>query len=456
MAESHAADRVPPHDADAEAALLGAMLIDHLVVNDVADRISPDDFYVAAHRHVYDAILALERSGRAVDVITVKDELKARAAFDKAGGADGLARLMETVTSSAAARHHAGIVRDHACVRGLLRAVQTIGRDAFENRGDVSQLLDRAEQQIFAVRGDETRDVGSIGDLIKEEIGLIEQRQNHHGPTGIDTGFADMNRMLGGLRNGELIIVAARPSMGKTTFALNMLSHAAVREKLPVLLFSLEVSKTQVAENILCSLAGKLDVRGEGKKIKAQNVRNGELSQEDWPALLEAANVLSEAPIFIDDTPGLSVLAARAKARRLASRHGIRMIVVDYMQLMTSPGAESRQNEISQISQGLKTLARELNVPVIALSQLNRAVETRNPPRPLMSDLRESGSIEQDADIVMFLYREAYYKDPDQILDQVKNLAEVIVGKHRNGPTGAVKLLFFGERLRFEDPARFV
>jgi replicative DNA helicase len=447
MSDARNPERIAPHDVDAEAALLGAVLLDGDTLHEIGDKIVADDFYVSAHRHVYAAMLALDKTGSTIDAITVKDELKRQKTLDSIGGPEALVRLAESVPSSAAAKHHARIVRDTARLRALLRAGQEIVKDAYEPKGDVASIVDQAEQRIFAVRGDDTTDMASIAQLMKLEVQEIERREALGGKVtpGLSTGFSDLNAKLGGLRNGELIIVAARPSMGKTTFALNMATHIAVKEKTGVLVFSLEVGKLQVAENLLCSLA----------RMNAMKIRQGEIQAGDWPMIIEAANALSEAPVYIDDSPAISLLALRAKARRLKARDPrIGLIVVDYLQLMTSPGAESRQHEISQISQGLKALARELGVPVIALSQLNRAVDARDDHRPRMSDLRESGSIEQDADVVMFLYRDAYYKAQEDLLPQQLRTAEVIIGKHRNGPTGVVSLYFFGERLRFEDPAR--
>ncbi|MBK6941633.1 MAG: replicative DNA helicase [Planctomycetes bacterium] len=447
MSDARNLERIAPHDVDAEAALLGAVLLDGDTLHEIGDKIVPDDFYVSAHRHVYAAMLALDKTGSTIDAITVKDELKRQKALDAIGGPEALVRLAESVPSSAAAKHHARIVRDTARLRALLRAGQEIVKDAYEPKGDVASIVDQAEQRIFAVRGDDTSDLASIAQLMKLEVQEIERREALGGKVtpGLSTGFSDLNAKLGGLRNGELIIVAARPSMGKTTFALNMATHIAVKEKKGVLVFSLEVGKLQVAENLLCSLA----------RMNAMKIRQGEIQPGDWPMIIEAANALSESPVYVDDTPAISLLALRAKARRLKARDPrIGLIVVDYLQLMTSPGAESRQHEISQISQGLKALARELDLPVISLSQLNRAVDARDDHRPRMSDLRESGSIEQDADVVMFLYRDAYYKAQEDLLPQQLRTAEVIIGKHRNGPTGVVSLYFFGERLRFEDPAR--
>jgi replicative DNA helicase len=444
MADERSLERIPPHDVDAEAALLGAMLLDRDVVSEVGDMVLSDHFYVGAHQLVHQAILELDGQGSAIDVVTIKDELRRRKTFEKAGGAEALVRLMEAVPSSAAAVHHARIVRDCARLRALLRAAQQILSDCYENTDDVATTVDRAEQRIFDVSRSEAHETGSVRELLVSTFDRIEKRQGRDAGTlsGLDTGFIDLNEQLDGLHPGNLIIVAARPSMGKTSFALNIASRSAIKTNKAVLIFSLEVPKEQVVENILCSTA----------RVDAHKMRRGLLDLEkDWPRLTTAANDLSDVQILIDDTPGLSAMAMRAKARRIAARYDLGLIIVDYMQLMSYPYAESRQHEITMISQSLKTVARQLKLPVMALSQLNRAVDAREDHRPRMSDLRESGSIEQDADVIIFLYREAYYRE---LSDAERPVAEIIVAKHRNGPTGTLKLHFYPHCLSFEDPAR--
>lgn len=444
MAESRSGDRVPPHDVEAEAALLGAMLLDRDVVTELGDAIAAEYFYVTAHRLVFEAIVGLEAGGSAIDAVTLKDELRRRKTFEQIGGGETLVRLMESVPSSAGFRHHARIVRDNARLRALMQAAQGILGDCYEYAGQVDDLVDQAEQRIFQVGAEKKGEASSVHDLIRGIFETIQARQTREpgSLTGVDTGFIDVNELTDGLHRGNLVIVAARPSMGKTSFALNIGAQAALRTKTPVLIFSLEVPKEQVVENILCSTA----------MVNAHKMRRGGLESGDWDKLTDAANELSKAAIFVDDTPGISALGLRAKARRAAAKHKIGLIIVDYLQLMTYPGAESRQHEITMISQALKTTARELDVPVVALSQLNRAVDAREDHRPRMSDLRESGSIEQDADLIMFLYREAYYKE---VAAENEREAEVIVAKHRNGPTGDIKLYFLGEYLRFVDPVRY-
>ncbi|MFH0944186.1 MAG: replicative DNA helicase [Planctomycetota bacterium] len=444
MADERSLDRVPPHNVEAEAALLGAMLIDRDVIYEVGDGVLPQDFYVTAHRLILEAITELERKGGAIDVVTVKDELRRQKTFEKVGGGEALIRLMESVPSAAGAVHHARIVKDCSRLRALLKAAQKIQAECYDGQEEVGTTIDRAEQLVFDVSREDVQETGSVKDLLLATFDRIESRQGQGAGTltGLDTGYIDLNEQLDGLHAGNLVIIAARPSMGKTSFALNIASRSAVKTGKGVLIFSLEVPKEQVVENILCSTA----------RVNAHKMRRGLLDLErDWPRLTTAANDLSGVQILIDDTPGLSAMAMRAKARRVAAKCDLGLIIVDYMQLMSYAGAESRQHEITMISQSLKNVARQLKIPVVALSQLNRAVDAREDHRPRMSDLRESGSIEQDADVIMFLYREAYYREVSEEEDPV---CEVIVAKHRNGPTGTIKLNFFAHCLSFEDPAK--
>ena len=442
VSEPRSAERVPPHDVEAEAALLGAMMLDRDVVSQVGDLVHCDDFYLESHRLVYEAISALDGRGTVIDALTVKDELRRQQTFDRVGGAETVVRLLESTPSSAGARHHAEIVRGCSKLRRLIQACQKTLIDCYEYAGDSDEVIDQAEQSVFEVRRQDTAAAVSVGDMLQQTFELIEARRDQAGLQGLDTGFADLNDQLNGLHAGNLVIVAARPSMGKTSFSVNVGVNAALRSGKAALIFSLEVPKEQVVENILCSQA----------EVDAHAMRKGQLDPDtDWPRLVDAANRLSESTILIDDTPGISSQALRAKARRAAARYDLGLIIVDYMQLMTHPGAESRQHEITMISQSLKTTARQLNVPVVALSQLNRAVDAREDHRPRMSDLRESGSIEQDADVIMFLYREAYYKE---LPPEAEGKCEIIVAKHRNGPVGTVNLHFRKECLRFYDPAR--
>ncbi len=436
-------ERVPPHDTDAESALLGAMLLDRYVVSDVGDLVTADDFYVPANRQVFEAIMELDKKGAAIDVITVKNELKQRGELAAVGGAEGLLKLQEAVPSASGAKFHAKIVRDTARLRRLIHVSQENLEKCFEHRGDVEELIDEAEQAVFQIRRNDAGETVTVRDILKATIEDLEKRAGQEaGLRGLDTGFSDLNEQLNGLQKGNLVIVAARPSMGKTTFAMNIATQAAIRTGKTCVIFSLEVPRELIVENLLCSVA----------RLDAHKMRKGQINADEWQRVLAAANELSNASILVDDTPGISAGALRAKARRIADTSDLGLIVVDYMQLMQYPGAESRQHEITMISQSLKTTARQLTVPVLALSQLNRAVDARDDHVPRMSDLRESGSIEQDADVIMFLYREAYYNP--EIGDDRKREAEVVIAKHRNGPTGKVKLLFMNEYLRFVDPAR--
>lgn len=424
-------------------AVLGSMILDRDAIGDVLLIIKPEDFYSAVHEEIFNELLKLYEQNMALDILILKEQLDRAGILEKIGGAEYLVTLAETVPSSANAEHYAQIVRQKAVLRRLIRASTDIIQQARKNPEDVGQLLDESEQKIFEIaeRG-QTSDTESIQELLKLTLQKIDSLQTTDAAgriTGIPTGYPDLDEKLDGLHPAELLIIAARPSMGKTSFALNIADNvAASGEKRGVLIFSCEMAREQIAQNMLCANA----------RIDAHRMRRGNLNENDWQELPLAAERLSSAPIFIDDTPGISVMGLRAKARRLCARHGIKVILVDYLQLLNAgKRVESRQMEITFISQSLKHLARELKVPVIALSQLNRAVDARTDKRPLMADLRESGSIEQDADVIMFLYRDEYYNGttPDN-----QNKAEVNVAKQRNGPTGKVELMFFPQYMRFE------
>lgn len=444
MATSPHSQRVPLHDAEAEAAALGCMLLSPEAAADLAQWLEPEDFHVKAHRIVFEATRALVEEGKPVDLRLLADALSRGGRLDEAGGGELLADLMEAVPSAAGARHYAEIVTNLSRLRRLAQACTETLDEVYRRADEPDRLVDRAEQRVLSVRRQESREgARSVKDLMMETILRVENRQGQSGLSGLDTGFLDLNDKLDGLQPGSLVVVAARPSMGKTTFALNIASRAALKTGKTVLIFSVEMPREQVAENLLALTA----------RVDAHKMRKGQLDpDEDWPRLLDAANALQETNILIDDTPSLSTMALRAKARRVQRRHGLGLIVVDYLQLMTHAKAESRQHEITMISQTLKHTARELGVPVLALSQLNRAVDSREDHRPRMSDLRESGSIEQDADVILFLYRPAYY-NPNLPPDE-RPVVEVICAKHRNGPTGTIRLHFFENVLRFEDPAR--
>jgi len=433
--------RQVPASPEAEAAVLGSMLLDRECIGDVIEAIGADSFSLTEHRILFDAILSLYENNSEIDLVLLRDELKKRKSLEAVGGVDYLVRVAESVPSASNASYYADIVKEKAMLRELAHACGEILHEACEEAGDVGEKLDIAEKRIFEVT--EKKIQGSVlpvKDLITQAFESIESRKGGDGVTGVTTGFEELNQMLCGLQKGEMIIVAGRPSMGKTTFALNIAEHIGVDEGLPVVIFSLEMSKHQLVERFLCSYSG----------VDSQSVRKGMLSTDDMAKLTEAGGKLFEKPIYIDDTPGMTPLMIRAKCRRLKSRQDIQAVFIDYMQLMSLGGrVESRQQEISTISRYLKSLARELEVPVVVLSQLNRGAEGREGHRPKMSDLRESGSIEQDADVIMLLHREDYYQRGNPEWEDT-NTAEVIVAKQRNGPTGIVELTFDGRTTRFK------
>lgn len=432
--------RQVPASPEAEAAVLGSMLLDRDCIGDVVQTIGADCYSLTEHRILHEAILTLYENNSEIDLVLLRNELKKRNSLEAVGGVEYLVRVAESVPSAANALYYANIVKEKAMLRDLAHACGQILNEACEDTGDVGDKLDTAEKRIFEVT--EQKIQGSavaIKDLITEAFESIESRKGGDGVTGVPTGFMELDHDLCGLQKGEMIIVAGRPSMGKTSFALNIAENIGVKEELPVVIFSLEMSKQQLVERILCSHSG----------INSQAVRKGMLGTDDMAKLTQAGGELFGKPIFIDDTPGLTPLMIRAKCRRLKSQHNIQAIFIDYMQLMSLGGrVESRQQEISTISRYLKSLARELEVPVVVLSQLNRAAEGREGHRPRMSDLRESGSIEQDADVIILLHREDYYHRGDSEWED-NNTAEVIIAKQRNGPTGIVELMFDGNTTRF-------
>lgn len=433
-------ERIPPQNIEAEQAVLGAMLIKKEAVIEAMEILRPEDFYRDAHRVVFEAIMAVFQNDSAVDMITVTEQLKKSDLLDKAGGVAGVTALANAVPTAANVVYHAKIVREKAELRELINAGSEITGWAFEDSDDVDAVMDKAEKRILEVTAREnSADFTPMKDIVISVFKQIEERStNKGGLTGVASGFTDLDRLTSGFQPSDLILVAARPSMGKTAFTLNIASYVAVHLDKPVAFFSLEMSKEQLAQRMLCSEGG----------IDSQRLRNGDMKDEDWEHVIAAADRLTYAPVFIDDTPGITVMELRSKARRIKAEHGLSMVIIDYLQLMSGKGSkngDNRQQEISEISRSLKALARELKVPVIALSQLSRSVESRQVKRPMLSDLRESGSLEQDADIVMFLYREDYYdKETEQ-----QNVTEVIVAKHRNGPIDTVRLYFDKEFTRF-------
>jgi replicative DNA helicase len=442
-------ERVPPHDLDAEVAVLGSMLLDSEVVGEVVSLLRGDDFYRDAHRRLYDTMVRIYDSGRGCDAVLLREELRKQGDLDAVGGAEAIVDLLSRVPTAAHAVHYANLVRDLAVRRGVITTADKVIRAAFEGAVDGRTLLDEAESAFFSMdRKGETSEAAPIGTVLREVFYRIDRMQNHEGHiTGVETGFLDLDEMTGGLQPGEMIVVAGRPSMGKTTFALCLMEHVAVVAGKGVVLFSMEMGRQQVVQNMLCSRA----------KVEGARLRRGFLADEEYSKLSGALAKLSEAPIFIDDAPGMSPLSIRSRARRLKKRHDIGLVVVDYLQLMSGGNMrreENRQQEISFISRSLKALARELEVPVIAISQLNRGVEARADRKPMMSDLRESGAIEQDADVVLLLHREEYYEHDPARKQELAGQAELIVAKQRNGPTGTVPLTFLAPFMRFESGSR--
>ena len=436
-------DRVPPQNIEAEQSVLGAMLIEKEAISKVAEFLRPEDFYRESHRLIYATILELFGKSDAVDLITVTENLRKEDKLETVGGISYITSLANSVPTAANVLYHAKIVEEKALLRQLINVSTEIAGMGYEANDDVENILDQAEKKILDVSNRRIgQDFIPIKTIIFDAFNKIEQLYaSKGGITGIPTGFKDLDRLTAGLQPSDLILIAARPSMGKTAFVLNIAQNIAIREKKAVAFFSLEMSKEQLVQRMLCAEAA----------IDSQRLRIGELEENDWKKLVLAADRLSSAPIFIDDTAGITVLEMRAKARRLKIEHDLQLVIIDYLQLMqgttSSSRSENRQQEISEISRSLKALARELHVPVIALSQLSRSVESRQSKKPMLSDLRESGSLEQDADIVAFLYREDYY-NPDT---ENKNITEVIVAKHRNGPVDTIQLFFHKQFTKFSD-----
>jgi replicative DNA helicase len=431
--------KMPPQSVEMEQGVLGAILLENDVLVRVLEVLEDRDFYQEAHRWIFQAMIELFEENTPIDLLTVTERLRKKERLEAIGGASYLTELVEIVPTAANVWHHARIVRDKAVLRGLIRTATAIVTESYDDTEDVDTLLDRAEQAIFEIsQRKSTAGFVNINTVLKGSFKHIEQLyERKELITGVPTSFTRFDSLTAGLQPSDLIIIAGRPSMGKTAFSLNIAQHVGVRVRRPVAIFSLEMSKEQLVMRMLCAEA----------QIDSSKLRTGFLSREDWPRLTRAAGTLSEASIYIDDTPAQSSLDIRAKARRLRAELGdLALVIVDYLQLMRGRArTENRQQEISEITRALKALAKELQVPVVALSQLSRAVEQRKPPRPQLSDLRESGAIEQDADVVALIYRDEVY---DENSDQ-KGIAEIIIAKQRNGPTGLVKLHFHGEYTRF-------
>jgi len=431
--------KVPPHDIDAEQAVIGSMLTDKDAVVDSIEVLKPDDFYRQDNKTIYEAILNLYNRAEPIDIITVKSELTSLGKLDAVGGLEYIALLPDKVPTTANVEKYIKIVEEKSILRRLIKASNELIDLGYAQTEEVDSIIDQAEKKVFEIsQGKNQKGYTPIKDILVESFAELEKLYNQKEPiTGIPTGFADLDYKTAGLHNSDLVLVAARPAMGKSAFALNIATNAAVQAKVPTVIFNLEMSKSQLVSRILCSEA----------MVDSNKVRTGKIEEDDWVKLATALGPLSEAPIYIDDTPGITVTEIRAKCRKLKMEKNIGLIVIDYLQLIQGSGKRnsSREQEISEISRSLKILAKELDVPVIALSQLSRAAEQRADHRPMLSDLRESGAIEQDADIVMFLYRDDYY-NPDS---EKKNIAEVIMAKHRAGSTGTVELLWLGSYTKF-------
>lgn len=432
-------EKIPPHNLEAEQAVLGAMMIDKEAIYAAMENLVPEDFYKEAHQIIYSVLQTLEAKGEPVDMIVLTEELRRQNNLERIGGIGYIATLANTVPTAANIRHYAGIVEEKAILRKLIRYSTQIASRCYEDQEDTMELLDNAEKMILEIASNRNSDgLVSIKTVLSHTLEKIEQMSNNKGNvTGVPSYFADLDRMTSGWQPSDLIILAARPAMGKTTFGLNIAYNAAARGKLPVAVFSLEMSREQLVQRLISAEA----------MIDQHKLRTGRLQDEEWLRLTKAAQPLSTAQIYIDDTPAISVLELRAKARRLKAEKGLALIVIDYLQLMqvNNRKNDNRQQEISEISRSLKALARELDVPVLALSQLSRAVEQTHEKRPALSHLRESGALEQDSDLVMFIYREDYY-NPES---EKPGIAEIILAKHRNGPTGSVELGFIKEFTKF-------
>jgi len=430
--------KVPPQNTEAEQSVLGGILIENEALDKVVEILNTDDFYREAHRKIFKSMIALSEKNEPSDLITLTNELKYQNLLEEIGGASYLTSLIDSVPTAANIEYYARIVKEKAILRKLIQAATEIVTQSYEDRGDVDGFLDDAERLIFGISEHRVRpSFHPFKDIIKESFKTIERLyEKKELITGIPSGFKDLDRKTAGFQPSDLIIVAGRPAMGKTAFCLNVAQYAAIEAKIPVAIFSLEMSKEQLALRMLCSEA----------EVDGQKLRSGFLSESDWPKLTLAAGNLSEAPLFIDDTPAITNLEIRAKARRLKAEHGLGLVIVDYLQLMKGRRAERREQEISEISRSLKALAKELSVPVIAISQLSRKTEDRPSRRPQLADLRESGAIEQDADVIIFIYREELYKQDTPN----KGIAEVIIGKQRNGPTGKVDLHFIDKYTAFK------
>ena len=430
--------RVPPHNKEAEQAVLASIFIDDKALDKVIDKLRPEDFYIPAHQMLFRCVLQLQEQGRPVDVVTVMGMMSDED-LSKAGGVEYIASLVDIIPTSANVSHYADMVRDRSTLRQLIGVAVEMTESCYDQPDNVTEVVEGAEKRIFSLAEHKLKSsVEHIGSLLHETIDMLDSLFKRSDQlSGVTTGFKDLNDITNGLQNSDLIIIAGRPAMGKTAFSLNVAMNASYKDQKSVAFFSLEMSSHQLVQRLLSAQAG----------IDSNKLRSGRFSQQDWQNLSAAAGALSDMNFYIDDTPAITVLELRAKCRRLKREHGLDLVFVDYLQLMGANKGDNREQQISEISRSLKALAKELNIPVIALSQLNRSVEQRQDKRPLVSDLRESGAIEQDADIIVFLYRDEVYNEnsPD------KGVAEIIIAKHRNGPTGTVRLSFIKEFMLFKD-----
>jgi len=434
-------ERIPPHNDDAEKSVIGAAMLSKDALFDILEIVKPRDFYNQMHREIYEAILELYRKNAPVDTLTVSEELKRRNSLEMAGGRAYVASLSAAVPSVANAQQYAKIVAEKAVLRNLIDTSDDIIEKCYQQQMEANSVLDYAESGIFGIsQSRQAKDVTPLKDVLIENINIIDKASKMEGSViGVPTGFKDLDGKLSGLQKSDLIILAARPAMGKTAFALNIAQQAALKGKVGVMIFSMEMSKEQLGQRLLAMES----------RVETQKLKTGDLNRKDWDDLNQALDTLAKAEIYIDDTPGISMMEIKNKCRRIKAEKGLGLVILDYLQLMTYEGrSESRQQEISNLSRALKLLARELDCPVIVLSQLSRAPEQRNDHHPMLSDLRESGSIEQDADIVLFLYRDDYYNKENS---EKPGVCEVIIAKHRGGATGTVELTWLEKYTRFAD-----
>ena len=435
--------RIPPHSVESEQSILGSILLDKEAIITVTETIQPEDFYKEAHKIIYECMMKLNNKNEPIDLITLTEELKKQGHLEDIGGISYITSLSTIVPTTSNVKYYADIVKEKSVLRKLIKVSNDILNSGYDSSIKVEDLLEKAEKKIFDISQEKSsEDFQSINSVLMDTYDMIEKLYtNKEDITGITTGFDDLNKKTNGLQRTDLILVAARPAMGKTAFSLNLVQNAALKGNASVAVFSLEMSKEQLVQRMLSAQS----------HVELKKIKNGSLDENDWPRIIDAMSVLSNASIYIDDTPGIKISELRSKCRKLKIEKGLDLILIDYLQLMEGDGGnESRQQEISKISRSLKVIAKELNCPVVALSQLSRAPEQRSDHRPMLADLRESGAIEQDADIVMFLYRDEYYHpDSDR-----KNIGEIIIAKNRHGETGSVELVWLGEIQKFANKAR--